>query len=687
MDLENLNGYHDEDESMVNDGDGGDEEGTQETQPATQTGLTPSQTTSERLWGFLQPSRPELKRIEFPREQPIIRIGRNKDKNEVVLPGAKVSNEHCVIQWDGLEGAQSVVVVQDKSTNGTWVAHKKIGKGKSGLLKHGEEIAFGTTWTPSDQVLEDYRFTFIHTAAPPVEGVYSKYEVCHELGKGTFATVKKAICRLDAKFYALKFINGKAMRHTQGASRASGNDKAKEDPVEREIKVLGTLQHEHICQLKEVFLQPNPQWCLVLEYVAGGDLLDYILNNDGVAEPMAKHFTYQMVDALAYCHGLRVTHRDLKPENVLLTTDNPPNIKVADFGLAKMVDSQTMLRTMCGTPSYLAPEVVTQQNREGYDEGVDCWSVGVIEYSMLTNATPFIEDENILDVRVRIAQRQIEWSCLTNSDVSPQVQDLIKRLLEYDPRKRISMKGALEHPWLQSYVPPHGNASSSSLASGPGVNQDYTMDSINDREEGRASMADMSMIEAGADTPSPPPESHSQGSNSQRAAGAYANPINGNGVARDGSRHLQRRSEAVKQPLNIVIPQDLLDGVAKNHPACELRDGAGTIPVSTTSISPESGTSSSTVTPIIANSSSQGKKRMREELTPLSELEEEDRDIAMDIASPRKKSRSPNGDVLPSKVNARASSKKPRASRARGATSDAEDQLGLRRSSRNTGKR
>lgn len=139
-------------------------------------------------------------------------------------------------------------------------------------------------------------------------------------------------------------------------------------------------------------------------------------------------------------------------QNVLLTKDNPPKVKVADFGLAKFVDSLTMLRvrflfigslcclivwqTMCGTPSYLAPEVVRQENNEGYDNVVDSWSVGVIVFSMLvlrnflltqrdsiflnrlTNASPFIEDENQRDIRTRVSERTVDWGCLRNTNAS-----------------------------------------------------------------------------------------------------------------------------------------------------------------------------------------------------------------------------------------------------------------------------
>jgi serine/threonine/tyrosine protein kinase RAD53 len=126
-------------------------------------------------------------------------------------------------------------------------------------------------------------------------------------------------------------------------------------------------------------------------------------------------------------------------------------VKVADFGLAKIVDSLTMLRTMCGTPSYLAPEVVKQENQEGYDNAVDSWSVGVIVFSMVTNSSPFIEDENQRDVRTRIIERRIDWGTLTNSGVSLDAQSLIRSLLEENPLRRMSLTNALGHPWLASY--------------------------------------------------------------------------------------------------------------------------------------------------------------------------------------------------------------------------------------------
>ncbi|OSD06682.1 Pkinase-domain-containing protein [Trametes coccinea BRFM310] len=431
--------------------DDGVTESTQQQTQSTQEASQHEPIVDAHLWGYLHPCSAKLRRIDFLLTKGKYQIGRNKEegKNDVILPGMKISNFHCIIEWDGDIGPHSAVTVTDLSSNGTYINGEKIGKGHHKVLRDGNEIAFGTCVPqPANEGIEDYRFVYRHLAAGPPGGLHAYYDLHHELGKGSFATVMKALNKAEGTWYAVKMIHSNKLR--KGLSHATLNGvqtSDKSNNFAREINILERLKHPNICQLKEVFFEPY-SINLVLEWVPGGDLLDYILRRNGLQEPEAQPLTYQMCDALAYVHSQGIAHRDLKPENVLLTADNPPIVKVADFGLAKVIDSMTMLRTMCGTPVYLAPEVVNQAPDEGYDQVVDSWSVGVIVFSMLTATTPFCEEDPNTDVKVRVSNRRVEWSILHEYGVSPEAEDFIRRLLEYNPRQRMTLTAAREHPWL-----------------------------------------------------------------------------------------------------------------------------------------------------------------------------------------------------------------------------------------------
>ncbi|KDR75942.1 hypothetical protein GALMADRAFT_68135 [Galerina marginata CBS 339.88] len=443
---------YDNDDAYNDSQDSDQQTQTQSTQQASQ-----PQTVAldAHLWGYLQPCSQALTRIDFWKIHPRYTIGRNTELNQVVLPGFKVSNQHCILTWDGKD-RESTVVALDLSSNGTFINGEKIGKNQTRILREGNEIAFGTSIPqPHNAGLEDYRFVYRHTAAGvPLEGLYAHYDLGIELGKGSFATVRKAVHRVSGQWFAVKMINGSKTVRRGGHGNTSRNS-----TFAREISIMEKLEHRNICKLVEVFFQDDNAINLVLELVDGGDLLEHILKNGGLPEVNARDITYQMCDALAYIHSKGVTHRDLKPENVLLSVDNPPLIKVADFGLAKVVDSLTMLRTMCGTPSYLAPEVVQQDNRDGYDNLVDSWSVGVIVFSMLTNAGPFIEDEN-QEIKTRILERRVDWGTLANFPITNEAHQFIRGLLQEDPRRRLSLTNALKHQWLRDHLPFHGPSTS-----------------------------------------------------------------------------------------------------------------------------------------------------------------------------------------------------------------------------------
>ncbi|KAI9067527.1 Pkinase-domain-containing protein [Trametes sanguinea] len=533
--------------------DDGVTESTQQQTQSTQEASQHEPIVDSHLWGYLHPCSASLRRIDFLLTKQKYQIGRNSQegKNDVILPGMKISNFHCIIEWDGDIGPNSAVTVTDLSSNGTYINSEKIGKGHHKVLRDGNEIAFGTCLPqPANGGIEDYRFVYRHLAGrPPSRGLHAYYDLHHELGKGSFATVMKALNKAEGTWYAVKIIQGNKLR--KGLSHATLNGAQTNDKSNnfaREINILERLKHPNICQLKEVFFEQY-SINLVLEWVPGGDLLDYILRRNGLQELEAQQLTYQICDALAYVHSQGIAHRDLKPENVLLTADNPPVVKVADFGLAKVIDSMTMLRTMCGTPVYLAPEVVNQAPDEGYDQVVDSWSVGVIVFSMLTMSTPFGEEDMNADVKTRVSNRQVEWSVLHEYNVSLEGEDFIRRLLEYDPRERMTLTAAREHPWLHEQAMLRGGVQNHRRTASPDPAHTAEID---------ASMRSVASESMALDPPAAEmvPEPHVGGTPliaSQGLPDSQNSDMNGALVTRQASR-LQRRANVISQANEDGLP-------------------------------------------------------------------------------------------------------------------------------------
>ncbi|KZT04293.1 Pkinase-domain-containing protein [Laetiporus sulphureus 93-53] len=424
----------------------GGEEHTQSTQAATQTQPASQPAFNpidEHLWGCLIPCSNTLRRIDFNKNKKLYTVGRNPTDNNIVLPAKKISNHHCRISWDEKETHSAAIVVEDLSSNGTFINGNLIGRGLRHIIYDGNEISFGSSsMQPAKNPAEDFRFVFRHMAGGiPTSGMNAFYQLHTELGRGCFATVWKAIHRPTGAWYAIKTMQRKQLRQN---SVLNAGDDAKYD---REISILESLDHPNICKMKEVFFEEYTI-NLVLEYVTGGDLLDYIVTRQRLSEQISKHFAYQLCDALAYIHSKGIAHRDLKPENVLLTDSPLPNVKVADFGLAKVANTYSDLRTMCGTPAYLAPEVVLQENENGYDLVVDSWSMGVIVFCMLTGQSAF-PDDNEGHLRDRVMRREVDWITFRECCSSELAERFIRRLVERDPARRMTAAAALEHPWLE----------------------------------------------------------------------------------------------------------------------------------------------------------------------------------------------------------------------------------------------
>ncbi|XP_029167611.1 calcium/calmodulin-dependent protein kinase type 1-like isoform X1 [Nylanderia fulva] len=294
--------------------------------------------------------------------------------------------------------------------------------------------------------------------SPSVE---DKYVLKDLLGTGAFSEVRLAESKeKPGQMFAVKIIDKKAL-------------KGKEDSLENEIKVLrrfsesatpqsggGSLRsdssgekrwltHPNIVQLLETFEDKHKVY-LVMELVTGGELFDRIVEKGSYTEKDASGLIRQVLEAVDYMHEQGVVHRDLKPENLLYySADEDSKIMISDFGLSKMEDSGIMA-TACGTPGYVAPEVLAQKP---YGKAVDVWSIGVISYILLCGYPPFY-DENDANLFAQILKGEFEFDSPYWDDISDSAKDFIRKLMCVNVEERYTCKQALAHPWIS------GNAAS-----------------------------------------------------------------------------------------------------------------------------------------------------------------------------------------------------------------------------------
>ncbi|QRV94340.1 Serine/threonine-protein kinase [Ceratobasidium sp. AG-Ba] len=381
-------------------------------------------------------------------EEHTFKIGRGS-VNDFTLPGQKISSQHCTLTWSGRAddkpSKENAVVVLDTSSNGTFINGKRIGKGKKSILRPGDELSFGLPGQDIDDL--DYRYMFRRpTESVAVgNGVFQEYELGPALGRGAFATVRRALHRVSGQWFACKVITKSRLVHNPRSRQM----------FQREVAYMKEFDHPHICKLVAHFEDESTIW-LILELITGGDLLEAVLTEGGLCENETRQLAMEMCLAIEYSHSKHIVHRDLKPENVLLTDTVPRHAKIADFGLAKAVDSGTFLKTFCGTPTYLAPEVVLRAQDVGYNELVDSWSLGVIVWSMLTNTVPFTEDDE--DMVTRFQRRQVEWSQVSGFGLSNECIDWMQRMLVPDPARRMRIAEALDHPWLADLSREHADS-------------------------------------------------------------------------------------------------------------------------------------------------------------------------------------------------------------------------------------
>lgn len=261
-----------------------------------------------------------------------------------------------------------------------------------------------------------------------------KYEVGRTVGEGTFAKVKFAVNTETGQSVAVKVLaKSTILKHKMV------------NQIKREISIMKIVRHPYIVRLHEV-LSSRTKIYIILEFVPGGELFDKIVHKGKLSETESRRYFQQLIDAVLHCHSKGVYHRDLKPENLLL--DVRGNLKVSDFGLSALPQQGVdLLQTTCGTPNYVAPEVL---NGLGYDgAAADVWSCGVILYVLMAGHLPFKEtDIPTLYNKINSA----DFTCPIW--FSPSAKSLIDKILDPNPKTRITIEGIRNHPWFRvNYIP------------------------------------------------------------------------------------------------------------------------------------------------------------------------------------------------------------------------------------------
>jgi len=277
-----------------------------------------------------------------------------------------------------------------------------------------------------------------HLSLDSSRRVQDHYELGKVIGEGAYGKVRLAHAKDDpSQEVAVKVLK-----------RPPPEQMAK---LVQEVRIMQRLEHPNVVAVMDVFLTEHFVY-IVMEFVAGGELFDAIVNRGSYTENDARQVTRTLCETIAFCHEKGVAHRDLKPDNILLkaTSGSPSDIKIADFGLSKTAGDggfeAHMMRTACGTPGYVAPEVIT---RQPYDTQVDMWSLGVIVYVLLAGRLPF-DGANDTEVCDKTVRGKLQFFSPYWDAISAEAKDFVSHLLTRNPAKRLTAAQALAHPWLEA---------------------------------------------------------------------------------------------------------------------------------------------------------------------------------------------------------------------------------------------
>merc|ERR1711939_475339 len=427
--------------------------------------------TEEGVWGYLLPLDAKYgkslvlkKRNACPLPGKMEDFGKDKDrkskkgkgkgkdfkKEEEIYEDTKMngiaSNRHCLLFTEN-KGGDTVAVVEDLSSNGTFVNEAVIGRNKRRELKDQDEIT----------VLDKARFVFRYPKNRETSAFLQQYTLLEKLGKGHFAEVFLCVEKATGTRFAVKIFT----------KQPGVEERSKTEGLQQEIAVLMGVSHPNLLCLKDTFDETNAVY-LVLELAAEGELFNWIVMKQKLTEEETRKVFIQLFQATKYLHERGIVHRDIKPENILLT-DKDLHVKVADFGLAKIIGEESFTWALCVTPSYVAPEILEDSRHRRYTRAVDVWSLGVVLYICLCGFPPFSDElntrENPYSLTQQIKTGRFDYPSPYWDSVGDPALDLIDRMLTVDVEKRYTIDDCLEHPWT-TRKPLNPNDSTDGLVGG-----------------------------------------------------------------------------------------------------------------------------------------------------------------------------------------------------------------------------
>jgi len=293
---------------------------------------------------------------------------------------------------------------------------------------------------------------------------YQKYEPREVLGKGVSSTVRRAVLKETGASFAVKIIDV-----SQDLVDSDGLDLREQ--TMREINILRLVAgHDNIIQLLDVF-ESVTYIFLVFELCTNGELFDHLNSVVTISEKRARRIMRQVMEALVHCHNKGVVHRDIKPENILLDQDF--NVKVTDFGFAKVLQPLERLYEVCGTPGYLAPELlkagmVEKDECTGYGQEVDVWACGVVLYTLLVGFPPFWHRKQLMMIR-QIMEGKYSFASAEWADISQSPKDLISKMLVVDPNTRLNINQCLNHDFFHTNRSRRGSLAKLSTDTSPNI--------------------------------------------------------------------------------------------------------------------------------------------------------------------------------------------------------------------------